>query len=77
MSVLPTCRDMSARLSEARDSGRGLDPYERLHLWFCFWCRRFRLQLRFLGEVAGLEPKSRHRLSADAKKRLKKALKAA
>ena len=35
MSLLPSCREMSERLSEARDSGRDLDAYERLHLWFC------------------------------------------
>ena len=49
MSLLPDCRDMSRRISEALDGGRALGPRERLHLWICDVCRRLRAQLALVG----------------------------
>ncbi|MDE2490534.1 MAG: anti-sigma factor [Elusimicrobia bacterium] len=74
MKLLPDCRDMSSRLSEARDSGRALTLGERLHLLMCAWCRRFRVQLDVLGLAAARAPEGGPSLSAEAKARIRRAL---
>jgi hypothetical protein len=73
VSLLPDCRDMSRRLSEALD-GRALGPRERLHLWICDACRRLRFQLALVGRAARRPPESGPELSAEAKARLRRAL---
>jgi hypothetical protein len=74
MSLLPTCRDMSARLSEARDSGRALTLAERVHLLLCSWCRRFRSQLSVLGAAAARVRDGGPRLSNEARDRIRRSL---
>lgn len=68
------CRDMSARLSEARDGGRRLSAPERLHLWLCLACRRVRAQFERLGRAAAAAPETGPSLSAEAKARLRRLL---
>lgn len=74
MSLLPTCRDLSRLLSEARDTGRPLGAHARLHLWVCAACRRLKLQLGLLGDAVKKTPEAGPSLGADAKARLKRAL---
>lgn len=74
MSLLPTCRDVSRLLSEARDSGRPLGLHVRLHLGICDVCKRVRAQFKALGAAVKKEPAGGI-LSADAKERLRRALK--
>lgn len=73
MSFLPDCRDMSRRLSEARDSGRALGPRELFHLWICGVCRRLRLQLALVGRAARRPPEDGPALSPEAKERLRRS----
>lgn len=68
------CRELSKRLSEARDSGRPLGAAERLHLWICSVCRRLRAQLDLLGRAAAAPPEAGPRLSEDAKARMRRLL---
>ena len=74
MSFLPDCRDMSRRLSDARDTGRALRPRERLHLWLCDACRRLRFQLALVGAAARRPPEAGPALSPEAKARLRRSL---
>ena len=74
MSFIPDCRDMSRRLSEARDAGRALGPRERIHLWMCDVCRRLRAQLELMGRGARRPPESGPALSPEAKERLRRSL---
>lgn len=72
--MLPTCRDLSRLVSEARDSGRPLGAHARLHLWVCEACRRFRRQLDALGRAAAAAPEEGPSLAPEAKARLKRLL---
>jgi hypothetical protein len=74
MSLLPSCRDVSKLLSEARDGGRPLGLRVRIHLAICDVCRRVRDQFAVLGAVAKKAPDSGPSLSQDAKERLRRAL---
>jgi|GEM_PF-6075695 len=74
MMGLPSCREVTLRLSELRDSGGTMDATELLHLWFCEYCRRFLYQLKLLGVVVAYAPRSGPVLSAPAKKRIAAAL---
>lgn len=73
MSFVPDCRDMSRLLSEARDSGR-FSLGMRLHLLICDVCRRVRAQFDALGAAVKKAPESGAALSAEAKERLRRAL---
>lgn len=73
MSLLPSCRDVSRLLSEARDSGR-LGLHTRLHLSICAVCRRLQAQLKLIGEAVARAPEDGPRLSEEAKERLRRAL---
>ncbi|MBI3288733.1 MAG: hypothetical protein HYZ74_04365 [Elusimicrobia bacterium] len=73
MSLLPTCRDMSRLISDARD-GRGLGLFARLHLAICAICRRLLLQLDVIGRAAARAPEAGPALSEEAKKRLRRSL---
>ena len=74
MSLLPTCRDLSRILSEARDTGRPLGAHARLHLWVCEVCRRLRVQFDLVCEAAKKAPEAGPGLSAEAKERLRRTL---
>ncbi|MFI5347651.1 MAG: zf-HC2 domain-containing protein [Elusimicrobiota bacterium] len=74
MSLLPSCRDVSKLLSEARDSGRPLGFHVRIHLSICDVCRRVLAQFTLLGEIVKKAPASGPALSDDAKERLRRAL---
>ena len=74
MSLVPDCRDMSRRLSEALDGGPALGPREFLHLWMCDVCRRLRSQLGLVARAARRSPAGGTELSAEAKARLRRAL---
>jgi hypothetical protein len=77
MSLLPSCRDVSKLLSEARDTGRPLGLHVRLHLSICDVCRRVRAQFALLGAAAGKAPESGPGLSSGARERLRRALRGA
>ncbi len=72
--MMPGCRDISKRLSEARDSGGRLTAAERLHLWGCAVCRRLRVQFDALGAAAAKPPEEGPALPEDAKARIRKSL---
>lgn len=72
--MIPNCRGISKRVSEARDGGPKLTALERLHLLYCLACRRFRKQLDLIGRAAAAEPKAGPGLSPEAKARMKKSL---
>lgn len=72
--MLPTCRELTRLVSEARDAGRPLGAHARLHLWVCEACRRFRRQVAVLGRAASGQPPEGPSLSADAKARLRDLL---
>lgn len=72
--MMSGCRDLSRRLSEARDSGRRLSAGERLHLWICATCRRLRAQFDVLSATVAREPQIGPGLSDAAKARIKKSL---
>ena len=74
MRMIPDCRDMSRRLSEALDSGRALRLRELLHLWACDVCRRLRFQLALVGAAARRAPDAGPSLSPGAKERLRRSL---
>jgi hypothetical protein len=74
VSFIPDCRDMSLVLSQARDSDWPLGLRARLHLLICDVCRRVRAQFAVLGDVVKKTPDSGPALSADAKARLRQAL---
>jgi hypothetical protein len=74
VSLLPDCRDMSRRLSDARDTGRALGPLERVHLWMCDVCRRLRFQLALVASAARRPPEGGASLSPEAKERLRRSL---
>jgi hypothetical protein len=74
MSLLPSCRDVSKLLSEARDSGRPLGLHVRLHLSICDVCRRVLAQFEALGLAVKKAPASGPALSDDAKARLRRVL---
>ncbi|MFI5349446.1 MAG: zf-HC2 domain-containing protein [Elusimicrobiota bacterium] len=74
MSLLPDCREMSRRLSEASDTGRALSLSERIHLWICDVCRRLLFQLALVGRGARRAPEGGPALSPEAKARLRRAL---
>jgi hypothetical protein len=74
VSLLPDCRDMSRRLSDALDGGRALGARERLHLWICGVCRRLRFQLALVARAARRPPEGGPALTAAAKERLRRAL---
>ncbi len=73
MSLLPTCREVSKLLSEARDHGR-LGAHTRLHMRLCEVCRRLEEQLEIIGTAAARAPEEGPCLSDEAKARLKRAL---
>jgi hypothetical protein len=75
VSFLLDCRDMSRRLSDARDFGRALGLRERLHLAICDVCRRVRAQFDRLGAIVKIPSEAGPSLSFDAKERLRSALK--
>lgn len=74
MSLLPTCRDVSKILSEARDTGRPLGLHVRIHLGICGVCRRVLAQFAIMGAAVKTVPDAGPSLSADAKERLRRAL---
>lgn len=74
MSLLPSCREVSRLLSESRDTGRSLGLHVRIHLGVCDVCRRVLAQFAILGAMAKKAPISGPSLSADAKERLRRAL---
>lgn len=74
MSLLPTCREMSRLLSEARDTGRPIGWHMRLHLGICDVCRRVLAQFALLGDAVKKTSGSGPALSAEAKERLRRAL---
>ena len=74
MSLLPSCREASKLLSEARDTGRSLGLNLRLHLALCDVCRRVLAQFAVLSAVVKKEPRSGPGLSPEAKERLRRAL---
>jgi hypothetical protein len=69
--IWPRCKEMSRRLSAARDEGRPLTAFERLHLWACETCRRLRAQFALLGLAAAVPPQSGPALSPEAKARMR------
>lgn len=74
MSLLPSCRDVSRLLSEARDSGRPLGMSARIHLSICDVCRRVLAQFEILGRAVKRAPDAGASLSNEAKDRLRRAL---
>lgn len=74
MSLLPSCREVSRLLSEARDAGRPLGLHVRLHLSICDVCERVRAQFAALGAAARRAPDAGPRLSDEAKERLRRSL---
>lgn len=74
MSLLPDCRDVSKILSEARDTGRPLGMHVRIHLGLCAVCRRVLAQFAVLGAVVKKAPENGPVLPAEAKERLRRAL---
>jgi hypothetical protein len=78
-----SCRRASRLMSDAMN--RTLSPTERVslgfHLIICTYCRRFRAQIRYLRNLIQryvqtheADPTSSHRLSPDAKARIRHAL---
>lgn len=74
MRLMPTCREMSRLLSEARDSGRPIGWHMRIHLGICDACRRVLAQFGTLGAMVKKSPAAGPVLSAEAKERLRRAL---
>jgi len=74
VSLLPTCRDVSRILSDARDTGRPLGLHVRIHLGICAVCRRVLAQFAILGAAVKKAPQSGPALSSEAKDRLRRAL---
>jgi hypothetical protein len=74
MSLLPSCRDVSRLLSEARDTGRPLGLHVRIHLGLCDVCRRVLAQFAIVGAMVKRVPDGGPSLSAEAKERLRRAL---
>ena len=72
MSWIPDCREMSRRLSAARDTGR-LGFADFVHLAMCGVCRRLRAQLSALAAAARVSC-APGGLSPEAKLRLRRAL---
>jgi hypothetical protein len=79
-----TCHDMTGLISQAQDTTlpRGTRWKMKLHFTLCVWCRRYRKQLRVLRRtllvLTAKEPDLlNEKLPADAKERLKEALKKA
>jgi hypothetical protein len=78
-SLMPNCREMSRRSSDALEREPGLFDRigARVHLAMCATCRRYRAQLTLLHRTARRwrpEDGSAKRLSPEAKERLKVAL---
>lgn len=71
MKLLPSCRDVSRRLSEALDSGRPLGMHVRLHLTLCEACRRVLAQFALIRHGASRAPEAGPPLSPEAKARLR------
>jgi hypothetical protein len=79
-SLMPGCREMTRRSSDALEREPGLFDRigARIHLAMCSACRRYRTQLNLLHRTARRwrpENGSPKRLSPEAKERLKAALK--
>jgi hypothetical protein len=74
MSLLPSCREVSKRLSEALDSGRPLGMHVRIHLAICDVCRRVLAQFALIRHGAARASEAGPALSAEAKARLRRAL---
>jgi len=74
VSFLPSCREVSRRLSEALDSGRPLGMHVRLHLSLCEACRRVLAQFALLRHGAARAPETGPSLSLEAKARLRRAV---
>ncbi len=78
--LLPTCREMSRRTSDAVDGHVGWARHVGywLHLAMCGTCRRYRAHLlslrRWFGRFGPEEPGA-HRLRPEARDRIKAALK--
>jgi hypothetical protein len=74
VSLLPSCRDVSKLLSQARDTGRPLGMHVRIHLSICDVCRRVLAQFALLGAFARKAPEAGPGLSDAAKDRLRRAI---
>ena len=74
MSLLPSCVEVSKRLSEALDSGRPLGMHTRIHLSICSVCRRVLAQFALIRRGAARAPEAGQTLSDEAKARLRRAL---
>ncbi len=74
MSLLPSCVEVSKRLSEALDSGRPLGMHVRIHLAICEVCRRALAQFALMRHGAARAPETGAVLSAETKARLRQAL---
>ena len=80
--VVPPCRDITRLLSQSMD---GVLPFGtrvkiRFHLLFCIYCSRYKKQLQFIRRVSRsmqdhVARISGAKLPADARERLKQALK--
>jgi hypothetical protein len=74
VSLLPSCVDVSKRLSESLDSGLPLGLHVRLHLSVCEVCRRVLAQFAVLRRGALRSSADGPPLSDEAKARLRRAL---
>lgn len=77
----PKCREVTKILSDSleRPPSLGMRLRLRLHFLICAWCQRYARQLRLLGKFASQLPShvdscSSEALPADAKQRIKQAL---
>ena len=75
MSLLPSCVEVSKRLSEALDAGRPLGMHVRIHLSICDVCRRVLAQFALIRHGAARAPETDAVLSDEVKARLRRALK--
>ena len=80
-TVMPTCRQVTRRQSDALDRRLSLPKRFglRLHLLLCGWCRRYGKQIRFLRQAAHEHPDELNeatprRLSSEARERLKRTV---
>jgi hypothetical protein len=80
-TLSPNCREVSRLQSDALDRPLPLSQRFglRVHLLLCQWCRRYGKQIRFLRRAAHEHPDelneaAPHRLSPEARERLKHSL---
>ncbi len=83
LHFVPPCDAITHQLSESIDHKLSLRDriWLRLHLYTCDWCTRYGEQIRLVDQVVrrrGEEPagadQPRHRLSDDARERLRRQL---